>query len=151
MNYTDAKDFIFATFVAAWNLGAQSIVGGTYLPRVYFVGVGPYGPRDNSQVWCRISMQTVNEPQSALGSNVGTEGNRRYTVDGLVFVQIFCPKLIVNGQNICDRLAVLAKNSFRRGSTGEVIFSNARIQELDPEEQYLRINVVSEYEYDETA
>lgn len=145
--YVEAIDQMFSLFNSAWNAETTAIVG--YVPEVRWPGVEEPGTPDASKYWARVSQQTVIEEQTTIGDS---NGKRRYTASGLIFVQIFCPKseaaAMENGRN----LAVIARNSFRGKTTsGKVWFRNARINELAPEESAYRFNVVAEYEYDEIS
>jgi hypothetical protein len=142
--YVEAIDQMFALFNTAFNAGAPSIVG--YWPLIRWPGIGESATPDASKFWCRVSQQTVHEEQSTLRA----DNKRRYTADGLVFVQLFCPKSDIEAMEKGRLLAVLARDSFRGKTTsGKVWFRNARINELPPEESAYRFNIIAEYEYDE--
>jgi len=145
--YVEAIDQIFSLFNSAWVANSSAIAG--YVPEVRWPGVEETGTPDASKFWARVSQQTVLEEQATLSDN---NGKRRYTADGLIFVQLFCPKSDVEAMDKGRKLAVIARNSFRGKTTsGKVWFRNARINELAPEESAYRFNVVAEYEYDEVS
>lgn len=143
--YVEAIDQMFSLFYDAWLSQTTSIVG--YVPEVRWHGVEKPGTPDASKYWARVSQQTVTEEQTTIADS---NGKRRYTASGLLFVQIFCPKSEVTAMENGRNLAMIARNSIRGKTTsGKVWFRNARINELDPEESAYRFNVVAEYEYDE--
>jgi hypothetical protein len=145
--YEEAVDQIFGIFKTAWDAGASAIVG--YTPEVLYPGVEEPKTMPKDKYWSRISQQTADEPQTGMRNG---ENGQRYTTSGLVFVQIFCPKSESLGLTNGRLLANLARNSYRGNATDcKVWFRNARIVELDPEENWYRLNVVAEYEYDEIA
>lgn len=143
ITYEAAIDEIFGQFRLAWIAGAAAICGS--VPVVFWPGIEPADPPANA-IWARVSQQTLEDSQSAFGAVF--EGNkRRYNSAGLVFVQLFLPKVAQN-VDIGRRLAKLARDSFR-AQNPHVTFTNSRIQELQSESGYIRFNTVTEYEFDE--
>lgn len=145
-----ARDEINATFYVAWKSQTADIVG--YIPQVLWQGSLQTSIPDGSKFWARVSQQTVTDEQATLSTCEGKPGQKKYTVRGLVFVQIFCPRSSGQAFQVGQKLAMVARKSFRGQSTaGKVWFRNARIQELPPEELFERFNVVAEFEYDELS
>lgn len=106
----------------------------------------------SDKIWVRVSRQTVSNPQTAIQNNYRGQSARKYTNYGLLFVQLFSPK--TNGvYPKVEKLAeTLLKNAFRGKSTEHCItFRNARMSEVTPENDWYRLNVVTEYEYDEIS
>lgn len=136
-NYTGAIDEIFGAFKDVW-ANTDDIVG--YVPVIRWPGIEE-GTPDASKFWTRISQQTVLSGQKTLSNTT-----RIFETSGLIFIQIFCPKSIVNSFNLGRQLAQKALETFR-SRTSNVRFINARIQELPSEENFYRFNVVSEYDY----
>ena len=134
----------------------QAVIASTaavvgYAIEMRWPGIERNAP-DWSKYWGRASYKTADETQAAFASNVEAEGQRMFQTDGVVFVQLFCPKSDVEAHIKGGRLAKLFRDAFRAmGSTGEVEFFNARIQELDPDRETgsIRFNVVADYQYDE--
>ena len=80
----------------------------------------------------------------------GVNGQKRYTASGLVFAQIFSPRSASNGFEKGIALGEVAKKAFRGKTTpGKIWFRNVRLNELEPEDSFYRLNVVAEFEYDE--
>jgi hypothetical protein len=146
--YPAAVDEMFKQFNDRWTAGAGAIVG--YVPEVRWQDQEKNGKPDGSRYWVRVSEQQVLAPQRTLSNQVGEVGIRRYEVSGLLFVQLFAPKSVVDAPEKLRLLAVLARDSYRGKTTdGGIVFSNVRINRLPMEELYLRCNVVAEYEFDE--
>lgn len=142
---SEARDEIFALFKTAWEAGTIDIV--SYIPNIEYQGVQPIATPDIAKHWCRISIQTVSENQASLSDE---NGQRTYTAYGLVFVQVFCPRSERNGFERGISLAQIAKRAFRGKATpGRIWFRNVRLNELEPENSFYRLNVVAEFEYDE--
>jgi len=142
--YTEAVDAINGAFYEAWQAEAASIVGS--VPEIRWQGVEADKPPQNV-FWCRVSIQTVYEEQTTLSNDNGT---KRYRTGGLVFVQIFCPTADAQAMDKGRKLAIVARNAFRGKQTANgVWFRNARINELPPEDDAYRLNVVADYEYDD--
>lgn len=148
--YVNAIDEMFALFNAAWQNNTSAIVG--YVPTLYWPGIIPEDTPDASKYWGRVSQQTVTEEQSTLSNDEGLPGSKCFTINGLIFVQLFCPVSDVSAMQTGRLLAVVAKKAFRGKTTSSgVVFRNARINELSPENNAIRFNVVAEYEYDEIS
>ena len=148
--YTTAINDIFTQINTAWIAGAAAAVGEA--AELRFVGVEREGKIPLDKFWGRVSTQGVAEGQASIANGVGAPNNRRWRADGLVFVQLFAPKSRNTAMQKLRLLAQLARDAYRGKQTlNSVSFYNARIQELDPEELFYRINVVAEYAYDEIA
>jgi hypothetical protein len=139
--YPEAIDEIFSHFNNSLSSKASEIIGEA--PICFWQGKTEIKP-DSSKFWLRISQQTVLERMETLANPV-----KRYQTSGLVFIQIFCPKIALNSFYTGRLLAELCRNIFR-GRTDNVWFKNSRIKELGPEDSYYRFNVISEYEYFES-
>ncbi len=147
ISYEAAIDEMFDAFNVAWLANSSAVA--SYVPEVRWPGVEEPEIPEASKFWARVSQQTVDEGQSTLRNG---DAGQRYTTDGLIFVQIFCPKSDSESMTKGRKLAIIARNAFRGHSTsGNVWFRNARINELSPEEKFYRFNVVAEYEYDENS
>lgn len=154
-DYTDGRDQIFAQFQTV--LPDTTAIIGEFLRVVYQGteatiqnGVLIQGKQPTDKFWARISLQTAMEQQSTLRADVGSVQKRRYTSNGLIFVQIFSPVNRVENYALATKLASLIKTAFRGKQTdGCIWFTNVRVQELPKEEAWFRLNVVSEYQYDE--
>jgi len=144
LTYDEAIDQIFSIFRTAWNAKSAAIVG--YIPEVRWPGVEEPDTPNTDKFWVRVSQQTVKEGQSTLRN----DGCTRYTTDGLLFIQLFCPKSDSKSMEKGRKLAMLARDAYRGNSTdGKVWFRDARIKELPPEKDWYRFNIIAEYEYDE--
>lgn len=143
-DYVDGRDQIFTQYRTILP-GTVAIIGAE-LTSVY-QGVETGGKIPTDKFWARVSQQTVDEPQAALRGN---DLKTRYRTLGLVFVQLFGAKNDVANYQKLAQLAALVKTAFRGKQTdGCIWFRNTRIQELPDEAAWQRLNVVSEYTYDE--
>lgn len=145
--YKAATDEIFGRVLGALAEAAARV--GTPQFEMRWPGIETTAP-DFSKYWGRASRTTATETQRALSTNVGENGKRVFTCDGLVFVQLFCPQSDAEAMAKGGDLADIFKKAFRKQvSSGKVTFRNARVQELPPENSAIRFNVVAEFEYDE--
>jgi hypothetical protein len=147
--YDQYIDAIFAQFLERWTDGEVDALLG-YDTDVAWQGLHASKP-DNSKFWVRVSQQTVLERQMTLSDCVGAPGKKRYGTTGLLFVQIFCPIADPRSMELGRKLAIIARSAFRGQSVSNVTFRHARIQEVAPEQELNRFNVVTEYEYSELA
>lgn len=142
-NYNDAIDEIISVFMTGWLANSFPIVG--YVPEIRTRYKEELLP-DATRYWGRITLQTVDERQSAFENS---SPNTKHTTTGLVFIQLFCPRTLDNGLTNLSKLATVAKNTFRNNQTpGGIWFKNARINELPDEQNWCRLNVIAEYQYD---
>lgn len=143
-SYSSGRNELFAQFRTSVT-GINGIAGYT-IPIVY-QGVESPDKMPTDKVWIRLSQQTVLESQATLSGN---DLKRRYTTDGLMFAQVFIPKAPPENYAKGLEIANLIKKAFRGKQTSSCMwFRNVRIQELPPEDAWFRINVISEYHYDE--
>lgn len=144
--YTGAIDDIFKIFEDAWLAGSAAIVA--YVPEIRWQGKEKEDKSPVTKYWVRVSTQTVIDKQSAMNSQ--TNGKRRYRTEGLVTVQLFCPKTDKLGHDNGNLLAELARSAFRGKRTpGGVSFYDARIVPLPPDGDAFKFNIVSNYRYAE--
>lgn len=144
LTYGLAREELFAQVVSqqsAMNAIAGAPVG------IVVQGVEAVSKVPTDGFWLRLSQKTVNEEQATIS---GSDLRRRYTSEGLGFVQIFIPKTRAADYAKGVQLAELIKSAYRGKSTDNCMwFRNTRIQELPPEDAWFRLNVVTEYQYDE--
>jgi hypothetical protein len=143
-SYIDARNEIYAQLNNV-KASLSTLLG--YEPLIIYQGVDKDTTPDVNKLWLRASVQTVLEGQATLSGN---DLRRRYTTDGLVFIQIFIPR--VRSQDYAFGLAVadLVLKAYRGKSTANCVwFRNVRRQELSAETAWNRVNVVGEYQYDE--
>lgn len=145
INLRQAIDEIYGDFLTAWNANAAAIVG--YIPEARYENVEVSSDLDMSKYWVRLSVKPVTDEQATLrNANFG----QCYDGNGIIIFQLFGPKSIGDSNWDIIDLAQLIKNTFRAHSTaGNVWFRNTREQILDPEPDWYRINVVSEYQFRE--
>lgn len=144
-DYMTAIDEIYSLFNEAWKVESLVVLG--YIPAIQWPNVEKAGKPDQTKFWVRISNQTLSEEQSTLSNS---NGIRRYTNNGLVLVEIFCPKSVVKSNEFGKSLASISKNIFRGASTASgVFFRKSYIKELPQEDSCYRFMTVSEYEYDD--
>jgi hypothetical protein len=143
-DYPSARNEIFKQYQGIIPSTA-AIIGEALI--VNYQGVTTEEKMPVDKFWSRVSIQTVIEEQTALAGN---DLKRRYTSNGVVFVQLFIPVIRLPDYEKGTKLAQLIKTAFRGKQTENCIwFRNTRIQELPKENAWFRINVVSDYQYDE--
>lgn len=150
LQYDQARDEMFALFKAAWDANSAAIAG--YIPEVRWQGKELTTKPDRSKFWARVSIQSVIEQQATLSNCVIEPGKKKYESSGLIFVQLFAPKVTDGAYELLQQLAKVARDAYRGKTTpGNVWFRNVRINTLSPEELFFRLNVVGEYEFDEVG
>ena len=150
-DYPEAVSQTQKLFKTAWLANSGLVFG--YVPAIEWHGLETLGKEDRAKVWVRFSMQNLTQAQATLSTCVMQPYQRRHEGSGLVFIQLFLPKSVDNAIPFGRKLAQVALAAFRAKKTeGGVIFRNTRINDgIPPEEMFYRINVVSEYEYDELS
>lgn len=154
MTYTEAIDAIFTKFRSTWIDGRVLALLG-YDTETRWPGILKENAPVSNRFWVRVSQQTVLERQQTLSSCEGLPGKRRFRTHGLVMIQLFCPRSVERSVELGRKLAIIARDAFRgktAGVNGDIWFYRARIQDnIPPEQEVNRFNVVAEYEYDELA
>ncbi|MCX8665981.1 hypothetical protein J3U11_11250 [Gilliamella sp. B2840] len=141
-NYIKAQDEMCSTFKSAWS-NSVSILG--YEPDIGWKNKAKKTKTLTDKFFCLFSTQTTVEKQATLS---GYNGIKRYRSQGIIIIQIFCPKNEINSDLKGKQLAILTRNAFRKNGCN-VWYRNARINELNQEELFYRFNIIVEYEYDE--
>ena len=141
-----------AQFLARFST-AETLALIGYQPAILWAGNELNAKPDSTKYFVRVSHQTVLERQANLSNCEGIAGQKRYRIDGLTFVQIFCPSSDKQVARKGLQLATIARNAFRGGAAHSdqdtIWFYNARINKLPIENDLHRLNVVAEHEYDE--
>lgn len=120
-----------------------------YTPELFYRDVTEPG-KPGERIWLRASVQTVDTEQTTLSTYVGKPGQRRYTTDGFIVVQLFMPKSDDESPELGGMIADVIKSAFRtKQSAHAIVYRNIRINELPQENQYYRLNVIAEFQYDE--
>lgn len=141
--YDAAIDAMFGIAKAIFDVNALAILG--YVPDVRYPGA-PLGTKpDRSRLWARVSSQIVTDGQASLTNALQ---QRMYEADGLLYIQLFCPRNV--GASI-DKGRLIAKalqTSLRKdGLNGEIWFRKAKILELPESEESYPITVSAEFTY----
>jgi len=148
IEYDAAISEMAKLFKAAWLVNSGAVFG--YVPAVEWYGIEDKEKIDRSKVWVAFTTQSVIEEQGSLSTCVDQADTRMYDAAGLVIIQLFLPKSVDNAVFLGRQLAKVARNAFRGKKTdGGIVFYNVRINNVDPEDQFYRFNVVAEYEYSE--
>lgn len=148
-NGQQAIDEMFSLLNVAWLAGTTAVAG--YVPELRWQGKELATKPDPKKYWARASVQRVTEEQATISNCVDAPGQKRFEIGGFLMLQIFCPKIEIAAQVKGAALAEVAKRAFRgkHTSPGNVWFHNVRINELKPDDSYVRFNVVAEFEFDE--
>lgn len=144
---SEARDEMFTRIREVVELNGEAVFG--FIPEMRWQFVKePATPETPS--WLRSTLQHIDSDQTTLSTNVGKPGQKRYTSYGLMYVQFLLSKADDESAMNGDALAVLIQKEFRdKQSQNAIVYRNIRILELPSENQYHRLNVVAEFEYDE--
>lgn len=137
---TAARDAIYGCLASALAASAYASIP------VYYPDVVKDTPTGNA-AFLKAYVDLTNEDQRSLGST----GNRRFRVYGMVMVQIFTP--FGKGQVEADLISGVVKGAFRGVNTGAdaITFRNARVVDVGHDGAFLQTNVFAEFDYDEIA
>jgi hypothetical protein len=150
IDYQNARNEINSIFYADWNLNSIAVAG--YVPEIHWQGVEKKESPAGDKTWLRFSQQTVSEKQVTLSDQVVDKGGVRYSIDGILVIEFFCPRNELRAWENGGKYAQIAKNIFRsKGTKNCIWFRNARIQELPIQESFYRFNVFADFEYDEIS
>jgi hypothetical protein len=143
MTYSEATDEILKV-LNDYMPDAAALVG--YVPDVRWPGVPEQGKPDRSKYWIRPSHSIVKDGQSSISSSIG---KKRYRAIGLLFVQVFCPRLahntLVNGRKLAEAI----RDEYRKASpSGNIEFRDQEVKEIPSQAEFYQLNVVVTFEYD---
>ena len=149
--YAQACDGIQKTFFDHFSdalVGWASVPGITVAPTIQWQNVQQRSAPSVAAPWMRFQIQHVDGEQDSFG----LDGEGSFEARGFVTIQLFVPQ-DQNGLISARQLAKVLQRAFR-GKTGVgeycgIIFRNARINEVGPEDRWFQINVLANFEYDE--
>ena len=127
----EARQAIYARFISQW--GTQTEFTFDNEPFTEPV----------SDPWVRLAVRNTDGGQETLGQS----GNRRYTRDASIFVQVFT--LIDTGTQEADTLARIARNIFEGERFSGVFANDGTIREIGPDGKWYQTNVEIAFFYDE--
>lgn len=130
----EAREAIFAQFVAAWGTQTEYILQNEDLDT------------DDLAEWARIVVINNASQQDTFGP----PGSRKFERLGSAIVSIFVKG--GTGTQRLDELATIAKNTFE-GFTftiSSVTFIDVTVNEIGPDESWYQYNVVANFRYFET-
>lgn len=147
--YIDAYRTISGMFSAAWTAQSAAIVG--YVPQIRWQNVGLGAAPASDKYWVRFSVQTVLSVQDNVGSQFADAPGqvvKKFCTYGLVKSELFCPSSDTAAMLKGMQLVTIAHGAFcGKYGDGGVWFRNTRINELPPEDGWVRFNAVAEFEY----
>lgn len=95
--------------------------------------------------WARVTLS--DEGESRPPPLVGSVGNRRYSTEGILTVEIYA--LGGDGRRAAQTLAETVLRTYRgRRTSGGVWFRRERVRDVGPDGTYYQVNVLVEYQYD---
>lgn len=146
--YIAAYDQMHQMFTQGVNAGASAILG--YVPEMRFLGVQKRENPPTDKFWIRFTVVSLTTPQSGVGVNSSQTGSRKYTDYGYLMAEVFCPKSSPTAWRQGQLLATMIRDLFRGTETeGCVWFRNPRINPIDPVDNFYRLHVIADYEYDD--
>lgn len=141
--YSAAVDEVFGMVNGVLTGAAATLLG--YTPDIRWPGVPKEAVPDKTKLWARVSLQIVTDTQTALAN---ANGQRMFTANGLLFVQLFCPRnqpeSIDNGRSIATDLQTVFRTN---GISGEVWFTQAKFVELPETDESYPINFSTRLQY----
>lgn len=135
--YAEARDEMNAQVTEAW-LDANPTYPIFYDDRP--------GSKPNTELpWARVTVRHNRGDQETLSNPIG---QRLFSRDGLVIVQIFTP--VGAGLRKSDTLAKVVSDALEGKTTPSgVWFRNVRLREIGPDGSFFQTNVIGEFEYNE--
>jgi hypothetical protein len=133
MTDEQAEDVIFGIFKDAWD------------PRPAVYDDVPGNIPTSESIWARASIRPATGRQSSLQ---GEQGNRKFTTEGTVMVQVFAP--VGDGSTACKLAAQEVRDAFRDARNSGVWFRDARVNKVGASGAFTQFNVLVTYSYDET-
>lgn len=146
MTFEEARDAIQAQFHSAWLAQATTVVG--YVPEVRWPDAREKADLPQNKFWARLTINVVTAVQSTLAP----PGERKFTSNGIVTVQLFGPAARPSAGKELRALGNIALTAYRGISVSDgVWYRNTVLAPLSSEPDWLRYNLTSEFIYDERA
>lgn len=143
LTYDEAYTIITDHFGTEWAAGSNDIVGTPLELR--FAGIEENAVPVASIA--RFVMEPVSSPRNAYRN---AEYGQRFENNGIIIVQLLVARSSAKAAEHVRLLSSMVMNIFRDPSfPGCFIFRNIRVNNLAPEETFLRANVIIEYQFDE--
>lgn len=147
--YAEAIDFMYGEVKNVVDNQASPILG--YLPSIEYDEPAEADHASLELAFMRVSVRNVVDQQLTLSAE-DSNGGHVYETIGFLAVQVFIPKTDTEGTQHGRNLCSLVQKRFREaGANNDVWFKNVTINELSPDERWRRFNVISEYNFTETA
>lgn len=142
---------MYENYTTYWNEKVPELAILPYIPALRYQGL-IYPEPDTNKYFCLLSTVTIRAEQATLAVNVGDPGKRRYKVRGLIFAQIYGPRNQPGSHAIAGKLAKLGQSAFRAYPRDHnVWYTNATVENLEPEKNWVRWNVSASFTFDEFA
>lgn len=145
--YLEAIDDTFKLIDDEMIAVGPAIVG--YVPDRFWQNVEKPELQDAERYWINSIFQLNIEGQDAL--SVGNSGERLYRSQGLVFIAVYGPKIDPEAILKVQNLAIALRDRFRltaRSANG-VLYRNAQINTLPPESEWIKLQIMLEFDYEE--
>lgn len=133
---TEARDTILTVFKTAWDAATPPF------PVVY--QDEPTQKPTTLTPWARVKVEHVTGRQRTL---CGSDGNMRFTREGIMWVQIFSPMGL--GQFNSDALAEVILLALEGARFDGGFFKRVRINEIGSDGAWYCTNVVADFEWDQ--
>jgi len=145
--YLEALDDTFKLIDDELIAVGPGIVG--YVPDRFWQSVEKPELQDAGRYWINAIFQLNTEGQDAF--SVGTSGVRLYRSQGMVFVAIYGPKVDPQAILKVQNLAIALRDRFRLSATSSngVLYRNAQINTLPPESEWIKLQIMLEFDYEE--
>lgn len=141
------KTDLYTNFTNRWNAEAPLIASPVGL---YYSGLIYSDSPGRNSYWCRLSTVAMPTEQASLAGSVGAPGVKRYTVQGIVYAQIFAPRHLPGSLDKAEALAEIASKVFRKQTyASNIWYRGITVEEHKYEEQWLSIKVSARYSYSE--
>jgi hypothetical protein len=132
----EACERIYQTFVTDWASTSE-----------YTFDNENFTPTGHATKFVRLSVRHDRGGQETLGG----VGNRKFLRGGSVIIQCFAP-LAEGGRKVAGTLATTAQNIFEAKtlSPESIMFTDAVIREIGPDESFYQVNVEIFFSYEQT-
>ncbi len=145
-NLLQGNDAIITQFTDYWNANAAAATDVGTVPVIIYEDRETSIPA-NGTAWVELVIRNNAGQQASLSGDV--QGSRAFRDFGIVTAQVRAPEL--TGRTVADQLAQVARDAFEgqtAGDRGEIWFRDVRINEFGEENNWFRIDVLADFEYD---
>lgn len=147
---------IFANEVRKWfaeywqaNSNVKMLTGEVVPVNLTFSGNEASNPLAKDACHIRLTIVSDYSDQASFSTEVGSNFGVRFRDSGFLRLDVFTPRIELNGAAYAEQIATVARDGLRRGNNCGFTITNAAIGRFTYEDAFNRASVICNYSFDE--